>query len=148
MCILHIDDNIQQGACQIWTGPKRFAPALGHTSFDFWQRMGYNVARIQEEIEGRSTILANTQAAIKEIRRSARRRKINQVHRSQARTYIKKTRLLIASGQLEEAEVMAHKALSALDRAAQRRIIHKNNAARRKSRLMKHLRQAQLQTTA
>jgi len=52
---------------------------------------------------------------------------------------------LIVDGQLEEAEVMARQAVSALDRAAQRGVIHKNNAARRKSRLLKHLRQAQQQ---
>ena len=118
--------------------------ALGHTSFDIWARLGYNVARIYETERG-SIALANTQTAIKEIRRSARRRKINQVRRSRARTYVKRTQLLIANGQLEEAEVMARQAVSALDRAAQRGVIHKNNAARRKSRLLKHLRQAQQQ---
>jgi small subunit ribosomal protein S20 len=85
--------------------------------------------------------LANTKSAIKEVRRSARRRSINQVHRSRARTYVRKTRRLIAAGQLQEAEAMAQKAVSALDRAAQKGVIHKNNAARHKSRLMKHLNQ-------
>jgi len=46
---------------------------------------------------------------------------------------------LLAAGQLEEAEVVAREAFSALDSAAQKGVIHKNNAARRKSRLMKHL---------
>jgi len=90
--------------------------------------------------------LANTQSAIKEIRRSERRRRINQVHRTKARTYVKRTRALLASGQLDEAEVVAQKALSALDRAAQKGIIHKNNAARRKSRLMRQLNQAKQQS--
>jgi small subunit ribosomal protein S20 len=67
------------------------------------------------------------------------------VHRSQARTYIKQTRRLIAAGQLEEAAAMANRAASALDRAAQKGVIHKNNAARRKSRLMRHLQKAQQQ---
>lgn len=89
--------------------------------------------------------MANTQSAIKEIRRSARRRRINQVHRSRARTYIKRARVLIAEGQLDEAELMAQKAVSALDKAAQKGVIHKNNASRRKARLMKRLRQAQQQ---
>jgi small subunit ribosomal protein S20 len=40
---------------------------------------------------------------------------------------------------------MAHQAVSALDRAAQQGIIHKNNAARRKSRLMQRLNQAKQQ---
>jgi small subunit ribosomal protein S20 len=89
--------------------------------------------------------LANTKSAIKRIRSSERRRRINQVHRSQARTYIKKTRKHIAAGQLEEAEIAAQQALSALDKAAQKGIIHRNNAARRKSRLIKHLNQAKQQ---
>jgi small subunit ribosomal protein S20 len=89
--------------------------------------------------------LANTQSAIKRIRSSERKRKINQVHRSRARTFVRRTRRLIAAGQLEEAEVMAHQAVSALDKAAQKGVIHKNNAARRKSRLMRQLNQAKQQ---
>jgi small subunit ribosomal protein S20 len=50
---------------------------------------------------------------------------------------------LIASGQIEEAEAVTHQAVRALDKAAQKGIIHKNNAARRKSRLVKLLRVAQ-----
>jgi small subunit ribosomal protein S20 len=86
--------------------------------------------------------LANTQSAIKRIRRSERRRRINQVHRSRARTYVKRTRALIAAGQIEEAEAAALQAVRSLDKAAERGIIHKNKAARSKSRLMKQLNQA------
>jgi len=86
--------------------------------------------------------LANTQSAIKRIRRSERRRRINQVHRSRARTYVKRTRALIAAGQIEEAEAVALQAARSLDKAAERGIIHKNKAARSKSRLMKRLNQA------
>ena len=86
--------------------------------------------------------MANTQSAIKRIRRSERRRRINQVHRSRARTYVKRTRMLIAAGQIEEAEVAAQQAVSSLDKAAQKGIIHRNKAARSKSRLLKRLNQA------
>lgn len=89
--------------------------------------------------------MANTQSAIKRIRSSERKRRINQVHRSRARTYVKRARQLITSGNLEEAEAMAHQAASALDKAAQKGIIHKNKAARSKSRLMKQLNQAKQQ---
>jgi small subunit ribosomal protein S20 len=89
--------------------------------------------------------LANTKSAIKRIRSSERKRKVNQVHRSQARTYVKSTRSLIAAGQLDEAEALAVKAMSALDKAAQKGVIHKNSAARRKARLMKQLNQARQQ---
>lgn len=89
--------------------------------------------------------MANTKSAIKRIRSSERKRKINQVHRSRARTFVKRTRSLIAAGQFEEAEAMAQQAASALDKAAQKGIIHKNRAARSKSRLMKQLNQARQQ---
>jgi small subunit ribosomal protein S20 len=90
--------------------------------------------------------LANTKSAIKRIRSSERRRRINQVHRSRARTFVRRTRTLIAAGQFEQAEAMALQAASALDKAAQKGIIHKNKAARSKSRLMKQLNQAKQQT--
>lgn len=89
--------------------------------------------------------MANTKSAIKRIRSSERKRRVNQAHRSRARTYIKKARRLIAAGQLAEAEKMTLEATQALDKAAQKGIIHKNNAARRKSRLMKQLNQAKQQ---
>lgn len=89
--------------------------------------------------------MANTQSAIKRIRSSERKRKINQVHRSRARTYVRRTRQLIARGDFDEAEAMAQQAASALDKAAQKGIIHKNKAGRTKSRLMKQLQQGKQQ---
>ena len=90
--------------------------------------------------------MANTKSAIKRIRSNERRRKINQVHRSRARTYLRKAHRLIDAGRLDEAEAVAREAVSALDRAAQKGVIHKNNAARRKSRLMNQLNQARTET--
>ena len=90
--------------------------------------------------------MANTKSAIKRIRSSERRRRINQVHRSRARTFVRRTRTLIAAGQFEQAEAMALQAASALDKAAQKGIIHKNKAARSKSRLMRQLNQAKMRT--
>jgi small subunit ribosomal protein S20 len=116
--------------------------------FDFSSSIGYNVARDFRIDEGSEVVLANTKSAIKRMRSSERKRRANQVHRSRARTYIKKTRQLIAAGQFEEAEAMACQAASALDRAAQKGVIHKNNAARRKSRLMQQLNQARAQQAA
>lgn len=80
--------------------------------------------------------MANKQSAIKRIRSSERKRLRNQVHRGKARTAVKKARNLIEEGRLEEAREAVQVASSALDKAAQKGVIHKNNAARRKSRLM------------
>ncbi len=57
--------------------------------------------------------------------------------RSAARTFVKKARKLIEAGDLEAAARAVGDAISILDRAAAKGAIHKNNAARRKSRLMK-----------
>jgi small subunit ribosomal protein S20 len=103
--------------------------------------MGYNLGRKLDVKRGLQT-LANTRSAIKRIRSSERKRKVNQVHRTRARTYVKKTRGLIAAGRLDEAATMAEQAYGALDRAAQKGVIHTNNAARRKSRLMQQLNKA------
>ena len=86
--------------------------------------------------------MANTKSAIKYIRKSERRRERNMVYRSRARTLVKKTRLLIEEGDLEQARATAQLAGKALDKAARARVIHPNNAARRKSRLMKRLNEA------
>ena len=87
--------------------------------------------------------MANTQSAIKRLRSSERRRLHNRVYRGQARTAVKKARSLMTAGNLEEAREAVQAASRALDKAAAKGIIHKNNAARRKSRLMQQLNQAE-----
>jgi len=83
--------------------------------------------------------LANTKSAIKNIRKAERKRELNKVYRSRARTLIRRTRHLIRAGDLNEAQETAQLAVKALDKAAKGHVIHPNNAARRKSRLMKQL---------
>ena len=85
--------------------------------------------------------LANTHAAEKAIRQSARHQVRNRVIRTTTRTEIKKAVTAIAASDTVAAEKATLEALSALDKAAQKGIIKKNNAARRKSRLMKKLNQ-------
>lgn len=85
--------------------------------------------------------MANTKSAIKRLRSAERRRRHNQVYRGRARTAVKKARILIDKGRLEEAREAVRVAVSALDKAAEKGIIHKNNAARRKSRLVQQLNQ-------
>ena len=87
--------------------------------------------------------MANIKSAMKRARQNEKRRAANRVYRSSARTHIKKARRLIDAGDLEQAEVQVASAVRALDKAAQKGIIHKNNAARRKSRLASLLRKAQ-----
>jgi small subunit ribosomal protein S20 len=87
--------------------------------------------------------LANTRSAIKQARQNVKRRIHNRIYRASPRTYVKKIRRLVETAQLDQAQTELADAISALDKAAQKGIIHKNNAARRKSRLAKLLRKAQ-----
>jgi len=87
--------------------------------------------------------LPHTKSAIKNLRKNRRRRMRNRLFRSRARTAVKKARRLIEAGQLEEAREAVRVAYSALDKAAEKGIIHKNNAARRKARLMRMYQRAQ-----
>jgi small subunit ribosomal protein S20 len=61
----------------------------------------------------------------------------NRPYISAARTYVKKAELAIRAGERDAAAEAVGEALSMLDRVASKGIIHRNNAARRKSRLMK-----------
>jgi len=86
--------------------------------------------------------LPNTKSAIKRVRSSERRRLRNRWFRTQARTYIKRARAEIEAGELEKAKASVAAAVRALDKAAQKGVIHRNNAARRKSRIIQNLNQA------
>jgi small subunit ribosomal protein S20 len=83
--------------------------------------------------------LANIKSAIKRNKQNEKKRVRNRVFRGRARTYVRKARLSIAGGEVQDARQATLEAISALDKAAEKGIIHKNNAARRKSRLMKQL---------
>jgi len=81
--------------------------------------------------------LANTKSAIKRVRQSEKRRVRNRAVRSRMRTYVKRANTAIATG--DDAEEPVRAAISELDRAAKKGVIHPNSAARRKSRLMRKL---------
>jgi len=83
--------------------------------------------------------LANIQSAKKRNRQNEKRRLRNRIYRGNARTQVKKARLAIEDGKKEDAVAAVKEAIRSLDRASSKGVIHKNNAARRKSRLMKQL---------
>lgn len=86
--------------------------------------------------------MANHKSALKRIRSSEKRRQRNRVVRGSTRTSVRKARVSITGKDMAVAEVAVYDAVSALDKAAAKGVIHKNNAARRKSRLMRQLNQA------
>ena len=83
--------------------------------------------------------MANIKSAIKRNRQNEKLREHNRLFRSSASGYVKKANLAIESGDAEKAGAATKLAISALDKAAAKGIIHKNNAANRKSAIMKKL---------
>ena len=92
--------------------------------------------------------MANIKSAQKRIRVSERKRLRNRPIRSSLKTFVGKARRAIDTGSTETSAAAVVTAISALDKAAAKGIIHPNNAARRKSRLMARLNKAAGTTTS
>jgi len=85
--------------------------------------------------------MANIKSAEKRNRQNKKRLELNRVWRGGSRTAVKKARVAI-EGNADNAVENLRAAVHALDKAAKKGIIHKNNAARRQSRLMLALNKA------
>lgn len=83
--------------------------------------------------------MANIKSAIKRNKQNEKRRLRNRIIRGRARTTLKKARMVLAGNDAEAARQASLEAISVLDKAAAKGVLHKNNAARRKSRLMRRL---------
>jgi len=81
-------------------------------------------------------ILANTKQAKKSVRQSENSRKHNMTHRSMIRTFIKNTIKAIKTENISLAKQCFARLQPALDRYVTKGLIHKNKAARHKSRLI------------
>jgi small subunit ribosomal protein S20 len=86
--------------------------------------------------------VANTASAKQRIRNSARKAQFNRLHRGRARTAAKSTRAALAAKDVTTAQAELITAMSYIDKAAGKGVIHKNTAARRKSRLQKAVNKA------
>lgn len=84
--------------------------------------------------------MANSPQAKKRARQNDAARKHNGGMRSMMRTYLKKVIAAIDAGDAEKAKAAYTEAVPVLDRMADKGLIHKNKAARHKSRLNAHIR--------
>ncbi len=89
--------------------------------------------------------MPNTRSAAKRMRQNEKRRVRNRVIRTRTRSFVKRARQAIEAGDLEAAQLAVQAASRELDRAVSKGILHRNNADRRKGRLMRQL--VQLQTS-
>ena len=89
--------------------------------------------------------MANLKSQIKRNRQNEKRRLRNRVYSGSMRMALKNARVALESDNVEEAREATMFAVKRLDKAAQKGVVHKKNAARRKGRLMKKLAQLEEQ---
>jgi len=83
--------------------------------------------------------MANHKSAEKRVRQNTKRNEINRSNRSKLRTQIKKLRSALAATDKKTSGELLNPTVSLIDKAVNKGLIHKNTAARYKSRLTKHV---------
>ena len=83
--------------------------------------------------------MANIKSQIKRVKTNEKRRQRNKSVRSSVRTAVRKFREAVEAGNAEEAAELQRAASRALDKAASKGVIHKNQAANRKSAMAKRI---------
>ena len=81
--------------------------------------------------------MATHKDAMKRHRQNLKRRDRNRYYKSSMRTLIKKFRLALEEGSLDEAKALLFQNVKLIQKVAQKGVIHKNQASRRVSRLYK-----------
>ncbi len=79
--------------------------------------------------------MPNHKSAEKRVRQNEKRREVNRGNRSRLRTGIKKLRAALESGDAGSAQTLLPETVSLIDKAVQKGVLHRNAAARYKSRL-------------
>jgi small subunit ribosomal protein S20 len=83
--------------------------------------------------------MANHKSAVKRVRQTAKRNANNRSNRGKLRTQIKKLRSAVAGADKNVSGELLNPTISVIDKAVNKGLIHKNTAARYKSRLTKHV---------
>lgn len=87
--------------------------------------------------------MPNIKSVIKDVKRSRERNVRNTAAKSKIKTFVKKAKTIITGGDVDATKAAVSSAVSVIDKVAEKGIIHKNAAARRKSRLMRAANKAQ-----
>ena len=87
--------------------------------------------------------MANIKSQIKRIKQNEKARQRNKAVKSELRTYVRKFREAADAGDVQEATVALRLASRKLDKAVSKGVIHKNQAANRKSAINKRLNELQ-----
>jgi small subunit ribosomal protein S20 len=83
--------------------------------------------------------MPNHKSAEKRVRQTEKRNAVNTSNKSRLRTQIKKLRVALAAGDKAQSVELLNPTISTIDKAVNKGILHKNTAARYKSRLTSHV---------
>jgi len=83
--------------------------------------------------------MPNHKSAEKRVRQTEKRNAVNTSNKSRLRTQIKKLRTALSSGDKQLSQELLNPTISTIDKAVNKGILHKNTAARYKSRLTSHV---------
>ena len=83
--------------------------------------------------------MPNHKSAEKRVRQNVKRNAINRNNKTALRTQIKKLRAALASGDKNQSQELLTPTISVIDKAVNKGVLHKNTAARYKSRLTSHV---------
>jgi small subunit ribosomal protein S20 len=83
--------------------------------------------------------MPNHKSAEKRVRQTAKRKEVNTRNRSKLRTQIKKLRSALASGDKQQSQELLQPTISLIDKSVNKGVLHRNTAARYKSRLTSHV---------
>lgn len=86
--------------------------------------------------------MPNHKSAEKRVRQNEKRRQTNRSNRTKLRTSIKKLRATLGSGDAQQVQTLLPETISTIDKAVQKGVLHRNAAARYKSRLTTRVNQA------
>ena len=86
--------------------------------------------------------MPNHKSAEKRVRQNERRRVVNRSNRTKLRTSVKNLRSALKGGDATQVGALLPRTVSEIDKAVQKGVLHRNAAARHKSRLTMHATQA------
>jgi small subunit ribosomal protein S20 len=105
---------------------------IGHSSEQ--PGRAYQIRNFEEGL-----VLANHKSAIKRARQSEDRRQRNRARKTRMKTVVKAVEQAISSNQADLAVEKLKEAIAVIDKSAGKGVIHKNKAARKISRLTRHV---------
>ncbi len=83
--------------------------------------------------------MPNHKSAEKRVRQNEKRRAVNRSNRGSLRTQIKKLRSALLAGNKEQSQELLNPTIALIDKSVNKGVLHRNTAARHKSRLTKHV---------